>query len=121
MKKIITLFVLFFAFSINASAQDKSIEFKKSAKKDLELLLSVIPIEGNMQNAIYNLFVKKHKDLNAPDMTPAKRSQITHTVDAKMKASLTNDQITALEKNKEIYAQLIGSETAATTTVKEKK
>ncbi|WP_035677012.1 hypothetical protein [Flavobacterium limnosediminis] len=107
MKKIITLFVLFFAFSINASAQDKSIEFEISAKKDLELLISVVPVDNNMQMAFYELFKKKHTDLAAPEMTQAKRIEISSIIDAKLRASLTNDQTISLEKNPAVYAQLI--------------
>lgn len=126
MKRIITLLALFFAFAITASAQDKSAEFEMNAKKDLELLMSVIPVENNMQMPFFNLFLKKHKDLADPNMTDAGRNEISAIIDAKLKASITNDQAVTLEKNKDIYYQLIAKtpsteavETAKT--VKKKK
>lgn len=125
MKKIIALFVLFFAFSINASAQDKSIEFERNAKKDLELMLNVIKVNDAMVDPFYKLFIRKYQELDNPNMTPVRRSEITSMIDAKLRASLTNDQIITLEKNKDVYAQLIAStpaaQPAATTTVKKKK
>lgn len=120
MKRIITLLVLFFAFSINASAQDKSVEPEMSAKKDLELLTTVITVENDMHMPFYNLFLKKHKALAEPGITQAKREEISNIIDAKLKASLTNDQVASLEKNQEAYYQLI-AKTPATEAVKTEK
>lgn len=69
-----------------------------------------------MQTAFYNLSEKKHRDLSSPDITPARRNKISYIIDAKLKASLTNDQIVTLEKNIGIYAQLVGSAHAAQST-----
>jgi len=110
MKKIITLFVLFFAFSINASAQDsqdKSVPVEVKAKKDLESLMSIVTLDNTMQTAIFNLFIHKHRELESSDMTNSKRIQISSVIDAKLRASLTNDQMITLEKHKDIYAQVI--------------
>ncbi|WP_264554516.1 hypothetical protein [Flavobacterium sp. N1946] len=59
---------------------------------------------------------KKHRDLSSPDISTAKRSKISHIIDTRLKAALTKDQIATLEKNKDIYAQLVGSAPAAQST-----
>ncbi|HSD14850.1 MAG TPA: hypothetical protein VLB74_09405 [Flavobacterium sp.] len=121
MKKLITLFVLFLAFSINASAQDKPVGPEVRAKKDLEQLMQVVQPDNNMQVALFNLFIKKYQELDAPNMTPARRLEITSMMDAKLRASLTNDQIIALEKSNDLYSHLIAKVPAETTTAKKKK
>lgn len=121
MKKIITFFVLFLAFSINASAQDKSVSYEISAKKDLEQLMTVIKPDNNMQVALYNLFIKKYQELDTPAITTAKRLEITSIIDAKLRASLTDDQMITLEKHKDLYAHLIAKVPAETATAKKKK
>nr|WP_294934423.1 hypothetical protein [uncultured Flavobacterium sp.] len=116
MKKIITLLVLFFAFSINANAQDTA-QIEKNAKKDLEALASVIKIDNNMEMPFYNLFKKKHEGLSTPNISEATKKEIASVIEAKLRASLDAKQTEALEKNKAVFAQLI----SAPAEVKEKK
>ena len=108
MKKIIALLVLFFAFSMNATAQD-SVEIEKNAKKDLEALLSVVKVDANMEMPFFNLFRKKHEGLSAPNTTEATKKEISSVIEAKLRASLDAAQITALEKNQAVLAQLISA------------
>jgi len=107
MKKIIALFVLFFAFSINANAQDNSVAIERSAKKDLEALMGIIKVDDNMQMPFLNLFKKKHEGISAPNTTEAAKREISTVIEAKLRASLNGEQTETLEKNPAVFAQLI--------------
>lgn len=119
MKKIITLFVLFFAFSINASAQSTAADIDRNAKKDLEALMSVVKVDNNMQMPFFNLFKKKHEDLAAQSISVAKKNEISSIIEAKLRASLSADQTIELEKHSSVFAQLISG--TPSTEIKEKK
>lgn len=112
MKKIIALLTLFFAFSLNAAAQDNASQIEKNAKKDLEMLMSVIKVDDNMQMPFFNLFKKKHEEMSAPNTSEATKRQISSVIEAKFRASLTADQTISLEKNIAIFNQLIGAPVA---------
>lgn len=118
MKKIIALLVLFFAFSINANAQD-SVEIERSAKKDLEALTGIIKVDNNMEMAFFNLFKKKHEGIAAPNATEASKREISNVIEAKLRASLNGEQTEALEKHPAIFAQLISG--TPSTEIREKK
>lgn len=119
MKKIIALFVLVFAFSLNANAQDNSVAIERSAKKDLEALMGIIKVDDNMQMPFLNLFKKKHEGLAAPDATDASKREISSVIEAKLRASLNGEQTLILEKNTAVFAQLISG--TPSTEIREKK
>jgi len=117
MKKIIALLALFFAFSVNATAQENATQIEKNAKKDLEALIGVVKLDSNMESAIYKLFIKKHDAMSAPNMTAERKSEISSIIETKLRASLNGEQTVALEKNRAIWTQLI----SAAPTASEKK
>ncbi|ESU19532.1 hypothetical protein FCR2A7T_16870 [Flavobacterium cauense R2A-7] len=109
MKKIIALLALFFAFSVNVSAQDNSVQIEKNAKSDLEKLMTVITVENDMQMTFFNLFKKKHEGMLDSNATEASRREISRVIEAKLRATLTPQQTASLEKNKTVLAQLVGA------------
>ncbi len=109
MKKIIALLALFFAFSVNATAQDNSFQIEKNAKNDLEKLMTVITVENDMQMTFFNLFKKKHEGMSDANATEASRREISAVIEAKLRATLTPQQMASLEKNKAAFTQLVGA------------
>ncbi|MCG2610613.1 hypothetical protein LZZ90_03735 [Flavobacterium sp. SM15] len=114
MKKIIALFVLFFAFSINANAQENkdaktkaSIELEAKANADLKKLIEVTNIEPSTHRTYYSLFYKKHRDFSKPNITDAERKSIMEYMVGKLTAGLKPEQIEALKKNSETFRILI--------------
>lgn len=109
MKKIIALFVFFFAFSINAAAQDNKAEIDRNAKKDLEALIGIVKLDSNTETAIYRLFVKKHEGMLSPNATDASKRDISSVIEAKLRATLTAEQTALLEKNRTVLTQLVSA------------
>lgn len=110
MKNIIKLIILFFAFSINANAQT---EKKKStpedaAKSNVFELSKVIKIDAQMEQAFYSLFLGKHTQLMSDEkISEADKKQISNIIDAKIRATLTGEQIAKIELVPGLYRKLI--------------
>lgn len=119
MKKIIALLVLFFAFSVNATAQNNDVTAERNAKADVKAMMEIITLDSNMQDAFFKLFAKKHRDMTAAGVTEMQKKEISAIVEAKIRATLDGEQTIALEKNKVVFTQLISG--MPSTEIKEKK
>lgn len=103
MKKLLSLFVLFFAFSLTANAQterkDQSPE--ANAKQDLHELTKIVDVSTpeNLFVSLNGLFVTKHKMLSREGITESEKKQVTSEIDAKLRATLKDDQIKKLESS----------------------
>lgn len=117
MKKIITILTLTLAFSLNANAQDKKVVSKEevtkkelspevAAKNDAYELIRFLGLEENKLGIYTNLFTKKYKVLAEEGLTPERKEELTRVIDAKLRASLTPEQMEKLDKNSELLAKL---------------
>lgn len=104
MKKIISLFILLFAFSFSVNAQEgKKESVEMSAKKDLNALTSFMTFDKQYTDAFYGLFLHKHKMI-AEDKNNGE--QIAVEISKKIEASLSPEQFSKLSNNKELYYQI---------------
>lgn len=112
MKKIIALLVITVGLSFSANAQKKTpvkaavkkeaasneSAFTKAAASDLAALEKATTISADDKLSLKGLFEYKHRELsNATDDTT--RDVIYKTIDAKLRATLTADQMAAIDKN----------------------
>jgi type I site-specific restriction endonuclease len=113
MKKIISIVVLFFAFSIGANAQ--STPSKKSIKQELETKArkNLADLSQNMDipsekvyDELYKVFLKKHTDL-ATAKTEGDKTQISNQVDASLKQLLNENLVNGLKEIEGLYDKLI--------------
>jgi hypothetical protein len=109
MKKLLSLFVLFFAFSLTASAQTerKNQSPESNAKQDLYELTKVIDVSTpeNLFMDLNGLFVTKHNMLAKEGITENDKKEVARIIDAKLRATLKDDQIKKLESSG-IYERL---------------
>lgn len=105
MKKIIALFVMLLAFSAGMNAQEK---YEAAAKKDVELLKKHIQLDEKTENAVFYLFVKKHDNLSAQNLTAENKKDVNRIIEAKLRATFSDEQIRTLEKDPTVFNQLIG-------------
>jgi len=109
MKKLLSIFVLFFAFSLSANAQTakKQESPEQKAKQDTFELTKVIEVDGEMQHALFQLFLKKHNELNGTSkLSEDGQKELANIIDMKLKATLTAEQIKSLQSNG-LYEKLI--------------
>lgn len=106
MKKVISVVVLFFAFSLSAAAQDLKVNTDEAAKKDVAALLSKITVSENLKKDFYTLMVMKHESLANPKLTASEKENISKIFENKLMAALTEDQRKELAKYPSIMKQL---------------
>lgn len=113
MKKIVTLFVLFFAFVATSNAQTKKSVVKPTpeaiAKEELYELSKVVDL-NKKSDAFVNLnalFTKKHTELNAPNVTEEQKQQIYAMVESKLRAYFTPDEFKQIESTQGLLDNLI--------------
>jgi Spy/CpxP family protein refolding chaperone len=109
MKKLLSLFVLFFAFSLSANAQvaAKTQNPEADAKQDLHELTKVIDVStpNTLFSDLNQLFISKHKMFAQEGNTDAGKEKISQIIDQKLRATLSDEQIKRLEAAK-IYTRL---------------
>ncbi|KGO88860.1 hypothetical protein [Flavobacterium suncheonense] len=109
MKKIIALFVMLFAFSVGMNAQDRS-KIEEAARKDVGMLKEIIELDKQTEDALFWLFVKKHDAFAAPDLNEERVKGIAQTIEAKLRATLSDEKIeTLIKKDKNLFRQLVAN------------
>jgi len=106
MKKVISLVVVFFAFVLNASAEDMKMSSDEAAKKDIAALVSKVTVAENLKKDLYSLMVMKHDALANPKLTPAEKENISKIFENKLMAGLSEEQRKELAKYPSILKQL---------------
>ncbi len=98
---------MFFAFTFSGLAQtEKKQAPEERAKMSTFEFSEVIKIDGDTQAALYQLFVKNYTELAKEGITEAQKQEISHSIDAKLRASFSDDQIKQLETTG-LYKRLI--------------
>lgn len=107
MKKLLSIFVLFFAFTFSGLAQtEKKQAPEERAKINTFEFNKVIQVDGDTQAALYQLFVKNYTEMAKENISEAQKQEISHIIDAKLRASFSDDQIKQLETTG-LYQRLI--------------
>ena len=106
MKKVISIVVLFFAFTLNSAAQDLKMNADEAAKKDIAALISKITITENLKKDLYTLMVMKHEALANPKLTATEKENISKIFENKLMAGLTEEQRKELAKYPSVMKQL---------------
>jgi hypothetical protein len=105
MKKIIALLTLFFAFTFNVSAQEKA-NVTELAKNDVVALAKVVKLTQQDETNFMGLFKKKHEVLSQANLSEDRRKIVVKSIDAKLRATLTADQMAKVDANPELLKQL---------------
>jgi hypothetical protein len=107
MKKIISLFILLFAFSFSVNAQEvKKDNVEISAKKDTKALTDFITLDNQTTEAFYGLFLYKHKMIANGIKEDKEKADLANIITKKIEATLSPEQFSKLSKNKELLENL---------------
>jgi hypothetical protein len=108
MKKLIAAFTLMLTFSINANAQDKNTSSAYDlGKKQAAELTEFLGLDKVQEENFARLFEQKISVLDIKDLTQERKDEFSRVIEAKIRASLDQNQIERLEKNKELFQKLI--------------
>jgi len=103
MKKLFAVIALFFAFTIGASAQESKVE--TLAKKDATELTSVLKLNNEVSERVYQIFIHKHKSL-AVNPTEDEKKDLFKRIRKEIKEMLTHEQLVLLENNSKVFNNL---------------
>lgn len=109
MKKIFFILTLLLAFTINANAQEQRTEPVSSvdaAKKDAAELGALVHLDNAMVEIFFRLFETKHIILEDKNLSAERKLELERVMDAKIRATLTEKQMSILESNKTFFEKL---------------
>ncbi|MBY8962524.1 hypothetical protein KJK34_07140 [Flavobacterium sp. D11R37] len=121
MKKIITLFAMILAFGYTANAQQKKVaaapvaatqtqqnndDATTKAAADITALHELVQLTPAQKADLTKLFVQKHKYLATPDFSQQRKDILAEQMEMNVKAALTPEQLTKLEKNPKLITKL---------------
>jgi len=109
MKKLIALATLFFAFTINANAQDKkmTLSSQEAATKDVAALNEKIKLNDAQQADFYTLMVMKHDELKTnATMSATDKAGMGKKIQRKIEAAFDVAQRKELAKYPELMQRL---------------
>ncbi|WP_298394616.1 hypothetical protein [Flavobacterium sp.] len=106
MKKILLVFAFFCFFTINASAQEKRLTSQEAAKKDAIELAELVGLKDNQIEDFYRLFEVKYTTLENRSLSAEKKAELEQVMDAKIRATLNEKQMSILEANKALFEKL---------------
>ena len=106
MKKLLFIITLLFAFSLNASAQEKNVASPiEKATADATDLAKLVGIESSLQDGFTKLFTMKYEML-LENLSDERKQILKQTMVDKIKTSLTPTQLAKLKAKKELYDRL---------------
>ena len=95
------------AFSINANAQDKNTPSAYDlAKKQAAELTEYLGLDKTQNENFVGLFEQKNSVLENKDLTKERKDEFSRVIEAKIRASLDQNQMEKLEKNAVLFKKL---------------
>lgn len=108
MKKILSILVLFVAFTINANAQEKGfkkVDEKVEAKSNLAALSQVVQLDAKLSQDLFGLFEYKYRSLNE-NLSADRKVELAKTIEMKLRATLSNEQMQLIESKQGLLHKL---------------
>ncbi|MBP6558108.1 MAG: hypothetical protein KAX93_02790 [Flavobacterium sp.] len=108
MKKLIAALTLLLAFTINANAQDKKeLTSAEKGKKEALALSEYLGLNETQTADFARLFEQKHRTLEDKTLSQERRAEVARIIEMKISASISDDQMTKLKQNKDLFKELI--------------
>lgn len=119
MKKILALLIVTLGLSVSANAQQKAAvkttakkevaakkatatDFTKAAANDVAAINKEVTLSATDKTSLQGLFEYKHRELSLAAGNTKQQEVIQQTIDAKLRATLTAEQMKSLEKKPEL-------------------
>jgi hypothetical protein len=109
MKKIFFILTLLLAFSITANAQEQRtapLSTVDAAKKDAVELGTLVHLDNAMVEIFFRLFETKYMILEDKNLSVERKVELERVMDAKIRATLTQNQMSILEANNTFFEKL---------------
>ncbi len=116
MKKLIAALVLFFATTLSMNAQEKELSVQELAKKDAVELAQLVGLPDTQIEDFFHLFEMKHEVLTNKNLSVERKTEMSHVIEAKIRGTLSPQQMATLEANTAVFERLVGKATKTKTT-----
>ena len=116
MKNLIVAIALFFALGINAqttktaTTEGKNVTrtSEATAKKNVMLVNTVIPIDKKTQNALQQVLISKYDVLNYnKNLSPERRSALSESISSQIEAVVGKEVFAKIKRDSTLYKTLI--------------
>jgi hypothetical protein len=107
MKNLLGALVLFLAFTVNASAQEKfmKVDEKVEAKTNLAAVSEVVALDAKLSQDLFGLFEYKYRNLNE-NLSNERKVELARIIELKLRATLTPAQMESIEKKEGLLKKL---------------
>ncbi|WP_159780663.1 hypothetical protein [Flavobacterium sp. 9AF] len=106
MKRILAIFVLFFAFGLSSYAQERNENFVTLAKKDSKDVVTLLQLGDKEEIDFFNLFYYKY-DEQSKTSSDERKKVIANVITKKLEASLTAENFDKLKRNTALFERVI--------------
>lgn len=104
MKNLISVFLLFLAFTNSVNAQNKTQhDYIVEAKKELTELIKVIDLDDSQLDLILGLLITKHETI---DLQLKNKDEIIKNIFIKFESIVGEEKFKKTKKNKTLYKDL---------------
>lgn len=108
MKKYIAAFAFFLTAAIAMNAQTQEATFQELAKKDMAELAQIVSLQDNQKEDFFHLFEMKHEVTSNKNMSQERKTAMTRVIEAKIRGTLSAQQMAVLEAKPDVLNRLIG-------------
>jgi hypothetical protein len=107
MKNLLGALILFFAFTVNASAQEtfKKVDEKVEAKNNLVALSEVVQLDAKLSQDLFGLFEYKFRNLNE-NLSNERKVELAKIIELKLRATLNEKQMLIIEQKEGLLKKL---------------
>ncbi|MCZ8169420.1 MAG: hypothetical protein ACK5RV_07270 [Flavobacterium sp.] len=109
MKKLLLSFAFCMMATLSMSAQDKELSLQSKAKNDMVALAQVVNLPENQQEDFFRLFEMKYEVLDNKNLSAERKLEMSRVIEAKIRGTLSPQQMAQLEANPELLNRLIGN------------
>lgn len=108
MKKYIAAFAFFITTAISMNAQNQEATYQTLAKKDMAELAQIVNLQDNQKEDFFRLFEMKHEVTSNKNMSQERKTVMSQVIEAKIRGTLSAQQMALLEAKPEVLNRLIG-------------
>ncbi len=108
MKKYIAAIAFFITTAISMNAQNQEATYQTLAKKDMAELAQIVNLQDNQKEDFFRLFEMKHEVTSNKNMSQERKTVMSQVIEAKIRGTLSAQQMALLEAKPEVLNRLIG-------------
>lgn len=108
MKKYIAAFAFFLTATISMNAQNQEATYQTLAKKDMAELSQIVNLQESQKEDFFRLFEMKHEVTSNKNMSQERKTVMIQVIEAKIRGTLSAEQMAILESKPEVLNRLIG-------------